>query len=712
MRKLPSLVTAGLAAAALLATPVTSVAHEGHEGPEPPQPAPTGSGFQKVTLNDTPGEPIDLVVLPDGRVLHTTRNGQIWLNDPDTGLNTLAAELDVYEHDEEGLQSIAIDPDFGRTNNWIYLYYAPPLDTPTDDPSTPDINEGDAPETGSPEDFEPFHGYSLLSRFELTGDTIDLSTEQQILQVETDRGLCCHVGGDIVFDSQGLLYLSTGDDTNPFSSGGYTPIDERENRNPAFDAQRTSGNTNDLRGKVLRIDVQEDGSYTIPEGNLFEPGTEGARPEIYLMGLRNPFRIEINRANDELYVGDYSPDASSYDPERGPDGQGRWIATQEAGNYGWPYCVSPDIAYVDYDFETGESRGEFDCANLVNDSPNNTGLTELPPVEQPDVWYGYDESEEFPELGTGGIAPMAGPVYEYDPRNSRGRHPVAWPEEYAGMPLFYEWTRHYIKAFHLDESRELTEITDVLPDMEFSGIIDMEFGPDGALYLLEYGEGYFAQNPEAQLARIDYVGPDGNYSPVPRASADVTSGQAPLTVQFSSEGTEDPEGDRLRYAWDFDSDGRIDSRDPNPTYTYEENGAYTANLRVTDVGGPQRGRAVSAEVQIVVGNEAPVVTFITPQDGDEFAFGDTIAFEVEVEDDQEVDCSRMTVTYILGHDSHGHPQTSATGCSGTIRTTDPEGHDPENDNLFGVFNATYTDPGDDDLPPLTGSAEVILTPTH
>ena len=47
-----------------------------------------------------------------------------------------------------------------------------------------------------------------------------------------DRGICCHVGGDIVFDENGNLLLSTGDDTNPFQSDGYAPIDEREGRNP------------------------------------------------------------------------------------------------------------------------------------------------------------------------------------------------------------------------------------------------------------------------------------------------------------------------------------------------------------------------------------------------------------------------------------------------------------------------------------------------
>ena len=70
---------------------------------------PPDSSFQKVTLEDSPGEPMDLVVLPDLRVLHTTRNGEVRMHDPKTGLNTVAAALDVYQHDEEGLQSIAID---------------------------------------------------------------------------------------------------------------------------------------------------------------------------------------------------------------------------------------------------------------------------------------------------------------------------------------------------------------------------------------------------------------------------------------------------------------------------------------------------------------------------------------------------------------------------------------------------------------------------
>jgi glucose/arabinose dehydrogenase len=117
----------------------------------------------------------------------------------------------VYQHDEEGLQSIALDPNF-EDNGRVYLYYSQPLDTPVDDPATPTVNEGDAPEFGTPEQFAAFEGVIRLSRFQWEGDTIDLGSEQQILDMPVDRGICCHVGGDIVFDGDGNLPPLTGSD--------------------------------------------------------------------------------------------------------------------------------------------------------------------------------------------------------------------------------------------------------------------------------------------------------------------------------------------------------------------------------------------------------------------------------------------------------------------------------------------------------------------
>jgi cytochrome c len=699
------LATSALVLAGLAALPATASAHPGHEHPGAPA-VPAASAFQKVTLNDRPGEPMSLAVLPDGRVLHTARGGAVRIYNPNTSLNTLAADVPVYQHDEEGLQGVAIDPNF-RRNSWVYLYYSPELNTPVDDPSTPAVNEGDAPFEGTAADFAPFKGVIRLSRFKLVGDELALNTEQKILDVPVDRGICCHVGGQIDFDSQGNLYLSTGDDTNPFFSDGYAPLDDRAGRNPAFDARRTAGNSNDLRGKLLRIKVGGQGGYSIPKGNLFRPGTAKTRPEIYAMGLRNPFRFDVDPVSDNVYMADYSPDNPEANPERGPAGHGRWMLIRKAGNYGWPYCVTPTLPYIDYDFETGTPGQPFNCLAPVNDSRHNTGRRVLPAVVQPDVWYSYEPSALFPELSEeadgDGISPMAGPAYRFQARNPSR---VKWPQEFEGRPLFYEWSRDYVKTFTLDRphGNTLRSIEDV--PIPVDNPMDMEFGPDGALYVLDYGDGYFSENPEAALYRIDYV--RGNRTPEPVVAADVTAGLAPLTVHFSSAGTVDADGDPLSYAWDFDADGVVDSTAANPTFTYTENGAFDATLRVTD----RTGRAAAASVLIVVGNAAPVVELTTtPGPDDPFSFGQTVQFTVTVTDDTPVDCSKVTVAYVLGHDEHGHPLSSTAGCTGTITTFLDSGHAGAS-NLRAVFVASYTDaPSQPDLPPLSGSDEVVLTPS-
>jgi cytochrome c len=686
---------------------------------------PNQSGFQKVTLNDRPGEPMSLAVLPDGRVLHAARTGEIRLHNPRNGTNNIvndmkAAPQGLYQHDEEGVQGIALDPAF-EDNDWVYVYYSPTLNTPTDVLGT-GINEGDAPESLTT-DFDRqrlalFNGYSLLSRFKFRSGKLDFATEQEILRVPMSRGICCHVGGQIDFDGEGNLYLSTGDDTNPFQSAGYAPLDDRVTRNPAFDSRRTSGNTNDLRGKLLRIRVGENGGYSVPRGNLFAQGTALTRPEIYAMGFRNPFRFAVNRQNGDVYVGDYSPDAQTANPLYGPEGIGRWMIVREPVNFGWPFCITPDSPYVDHDFTPDAPAGEeFNCFGPTNDSRNNTGLTRLPPVAQPDVWYSYNTgSELFPELfppnATGnGIGPMGGPAMVFD---SQIVSPFRWPREFNGQPLFYEWTRDIAKVFELNRpnGNRLVEIHPLLggaaipvPNVVLDNPMDMEFGPENALYTLEYGTGYFAELPAAQLARIDYVR-GGQYTPVVRGSATPASGTtAPLTVQFSSAGTTDANGDRLAYTWDFDSNGTVDSRVANPSHTYTARGVYEATLRVTD----QTGRSASWQVRVTVGNQAPRVQLAVVSTTPPFNFGDTVNFTVTVTDDQPVDCGRVSVAYILGHESHGHPQTSTAGCTGQISVPIDEAHAGAA-NISAVFVATYSDNPGGGEPPQQGSAEVRLVP--
>ncbi|WP_053740605.1 PQQ-dependent sugar dehydrogenase [Streptomyces sp. NRRL WC-3618] len=646
--------------------------------------------FQQVTLakgEPEVGEPMSLAVLPDRSVLHTSRDGELRITDA-AGNTRLAGQLDVYSHDEEGLQGIGVDPQFS-SNRFIYLYYAPPLNTPA----------GDAPETGTAADFAPFDGVNRLSRFVLNADgTLDNASEKKILDVPASRGLCCHVGGDIDFDAAGNLYLSTGDDTNPFQSDGFTPIDERANRNPAFDAQRSAGNTNDLRGKILRVKVNADGSYSVPDGNLFAPGTDRTRPEIYAMGFRNPFRFSVDKATGILYIGEYGPDAGAADPARGPAGQVEFARVTGPGNFGWPYCTGANDPYVDYDFATKASGAAFDCAAPRNTSPHNTGLTDLPPAQP--AWIPYDGAS-LPEFGDGSESPMGGPVYHYDPSLDSL---VKFPEAYDGDFFAGEFGRQWIKRISSDANGTVQSINDI--PWTGTQVMDMAFGPDGALYVLDYGVSWFGGDEHSALYRIENA-TDG-HSPVAQAAADVTSGPAPLKVKFSSAGTSDQDGDALTYSWDF-GDGTT-STSANPTHKYKKNGTYTATVTVKDT----TGRTGGASVQVVVGNTAPKVLLQLPQDGQLFAFGDAIPFKVKVsdrEDGRTIDCTKVEVTFILGHDSHGHPQTSANGCSGTIQTSADGGHDP-NANIFGVIDAQYTDLGGGGQAPLTTHDQNVVQPTH
>ncbi len=257
---------------------------------------PPDSKFQKVALDTNTSNPMALDVASDGRVFYVDRLGDVRIIQP-AGGTALAAHLNVFTSNESGLLNLALDPAFA-TNHFIYLYYSP---------SATSVDR--------------------LSRFTVNGNTLDLASERVVLDVPVQRAECCHHGAGMVFDkASGNLWLSTGDNTNPFASDGYTPIDEQSGRS-SWDAQRTAGNTNSLSGKVLRIHPQPDGSYTIPAGNMFAPGTANTRPEIYQMGFRNPFRMGMDPKTGFPMLANFGPDAGSANPNRGPQNTVEWDAT-------------------------------------------------------------------------------------------------------------------------------------------------------------------------------------------------------------------------------------------------------------------------------------------------------------------------------------------------------------------------------------------------
>lgn len=529
---------------------------------------PEENRFTKVVFKQNLNEPMELDFLDENRILWVERKGGLHIYNMETAQTKTLPFHEVHTGHEDGLLGIAADPNYAQ-NHWVYFFYSP-------------VGE---------------EARQHVSRFRLENDSLYLASEKVLLEIATQREECCHSAGSLEFGPEGNLFISVGDNTNPHESDGFGPIDEREGRGP-FDAQKSSANTQDLRGKILRIKPEADGSYSIPEGNLFADGSEG-RPEIYIMGNRNPFRFSIDDRDGTLYWGEVGPDAREDSVGRGPRGYDEINMARSAGNYGWPYFIADNKSYYDFDFTAEENGKAFNPEKPVNDSPNNTGAKELPPARPALVYYPYAESEEFPLLGSGSRNAMAGPIFYSEDYADSDRK---FPDYFDGKPLFYDWMRQWIFAASIQEDGALEKLSPFLPNMEFSNIIDMQYGPDGALYLLEYGSGWFSQNPDARLARIEFTA--GNRAPIAKIEADKTIGGVPMTVQFAGRNSVDYDGDPLSFAWNFGGQ-EVESTEANPKFTFEEPGIYRVRLEVKD----EEGLTSTTETEIMVGNEMPQLSW-------------------------------------------------------------------------------------------------------
>ena len=556
----------------------------------------------------------------------------------------------IYTNSEDGLYGPAIDNDFA-TNKWVYLFYSPQTVTDvklSDGSVVTQTTPTTTPPNAAPSKtaWDPYVGYFQLSRFKFvedaSGSRLDLGSEQQILRVPVNRQECCHVGGDIDFDTHNNLWLVTGDD-NPaggINGGGFGPsndqltdeqqtvrVDRRDRRHVHLDAstarrprrwpstprrpmstprwrrsrtsprtrsrpaaarpngerqrvlparqaagqpgagerrrrradrrhgrrprppRRAAGtsarpvtpaaralNTNDLRGKLLRFTVKagdiaaadankadfgQGGAYTIPAGNML-PLVAGApqaktRPEVYAMGFRNPFRVQVD-SNDVAYMTDYSPDSRVPQRSRGPAGTGRYEIVRKPSNYGWPTCYSSKLGYYKWNFHEwapgsadpappnrtvgvplNDPPEPHDCggANPVNDSRWNLeggpsvepGLRELPPVTDPDIWYSYNDnnwrrtrsarrasattprrparSRPAPPPSARGCsrssctaasARTAPTKYEYDPDNP---NPKKFPPYYDDSVIIGEFGQDMVREIKLDGDNHVFKISNV-----------------------------------------------------------------------------------------------------------------------------------------------------------------------------------------------------------------------------------------------------------
>jgi cytochrome c len=453
-------------------------------------PEPAATDFKKtiVLTSSTLDHPVHMAIAPDGRIfIGEMITGNIQVYKPGQASPVKAGTLPVNYDNENGLLGVAIPPDFA-TSQFLYVL--------ANDPSTTNRAQ-------------------VLWRYKVNGDLLDASTKTEILRIPRWKNGIYHDAGGMHFDKKGDLWLSSGDDTNPHdtSNAGFGPIYTLD---PGSDAQKSAANTNDLRGKISRIHPEAaltDGKwYTIPKGNLKETMASfwsadeltKVRPEIYAMGMRNPYRFTVDDQTGWLLWGEVGPDADQTVANRGRSGHDEFNIAMDPGYYGWPYCNGNQFAYNNVEYSTNAPRvigAKFDCSKLVNNSPNNTGVNKLPPARPAIIWYSVSNNADWPQMGTGQETAMAGPMYRYD-KNLKST--TKFPPQYDGRLFIWDWTRQTHKFIDFTADGKLNKFYD-FPVTGMKSDIAADYGPDGSLYVLQYSQsGYGDAN--AALIRIDYNG--------------------------------------------------------------------------------------------------------------------------------------------------------------------------------------------------------------
>ncbi|MFC1586347.1 PQQ-dependent sugar dehydrogenase, partial [Fibrobacterota bacterium] len=478
-----------------------------------PEPAP--EDFQVTVLHEGDlNAPSYLAVAQDaidGRVFVTDMTGEIWMHTPGSdSMNQIGSVTTAYD-EADGLSSIAVHPEF-PAKPWIYLLYS----------KNTSLNRRLA-----------------LERYDLVDGSLDMNSVVSVLEIPRHLVDNHNSGGGMVWDRQGNLYIGIGDnaDANDSINDGYAALYWPD---AGKDAQGTAANTADLRGKILRIHPEDDGTYTIPQNNFgevfaqffaAEPAraaqyldTALVRPEIYAMGCRNPFRLGINNLYGWVSWGDLGPEAQMTDLTRGPMGYDELNLARNPGFFGWPYAIGNNLAYqalvYDASGNLSPTSAPFPIEAGINTSANNTGIKDypLPPAQAPVIWYADNDNNEsvfFMGVG-GGEAAMSGPWYHWSPDVTG---PQKFPAYFNNKLIFWDWERPgNVKLLSFDANGVHTENTQWLikTDGSAGGVdhfwgspIAMEFGPDGALYVLKFSNsGYDGTTSQGarMLYRIDYVG--------------------------------------------------------------------------------------------------------------------------------------------------------------------------------------------------------------
>jgi PKD repeat protein len=604
--------------------------------------------------------PTAIAFAPGGKVFVGEKSGIVKVFDSTT--DTTATQVvdlrsKVQDYWDRGLLGLAVDPGFSAGRNFIYVLYTHdfnPEGSPASwgdmCPTPPGPNTDGCPVTGN------------LSRIPVDPTTgVATGPEQPLITDQWCQQFPSHSIGHLAFGPDGMLYVTGGDgasftntDWGQFGGGAGSPTPANPCGDPpspvgtalspptaeggalrSQSPRRVAGHPILLDGAVLRVDPATGNGVA---GNPLVGSADPNARRIIGYGLRNPFRFTFRPGTSELWVGDV--------------GWNTWEEVNRmtsptptsAVNFGWP-C-----------YEGAGHMSSYDSANLTICEDLYTAGSALGP------YYTYNHSASV--VAGDGCPTNAGSVISAISFYPGG----SYPGIYNGALFFGDHSRNCIWAM-LPGGNGLPSANNLRAFVVDPNSHPVDLAADPAT-----GDLFYANFEGGQIRRIQYIG--GNNPPQAVATANPTSGPAPLTVQFTGSGSSDPDGDALSYAWDLDGDGAYDdSTAANPSFTYTAAGTYTVRLRVTDARGAS---SVSAPITITVGagNTPPTPVIDTPSSSLTWAVGDTINFSGHATDTQDgtLPPSALTWTVILHHCTtgcHDHQVQTFTGvASGSFAAPD------------------------------------------
>jgi glucose/arabinose dehydrogenase len=630
---------AGVTAAVVIAAGVSVLQAQ-------PAAAAVPAGFTDTAVVTGLTSPTAVSFGTDGRVFIAEKSGLIKTYDSlaDT-TPTIVADLRPAVHNfwDRGLLGLALDPTY-PARPYLYTLYA--LDA---EPGGTFPRWGDqCPNPpGATQDGCLITG--RLSRLTLNASHVAI-TETPLI-TDWCQQFPSHSIGTVTFGPDGALYVSSGDGAsfNYVDYGqtgnpcGDPPLPAGSNLSPptaeggalrSQSVRRPAGEPVTLDGTVLRIDP--DTGDGLPGNPYFSSANPNAR-RIIASGLRNPFRMTTRPGTSELWAGDV--------------GWGTWeevnripVANDStAENFGWP-C-----------YEGAARQGGYDSANLnLCESlyaPGDPGHNA--------PYYAYNHSAKVVPTDpcpTGGSA-IAGLTFE---------NGSTYPGDYRGALFFADYTRNCIWAMRAGASGQ-PDPGQLVPFVTgAAGPVQVVTGPGGDVF-------YVAMN-SGELHRVSY--PVGNRPPTAVATAEPSSGSAPLTVQFNGTGSSDPDGDDITYAWDLDGDGAYDdSTSSQPVFTY--NTSTLVGLQVRDGAGATGTTTVAVSVDEPPSDD-PLPVIDSPPSTLQWSVGQTVTFSGHAIDRQDgtLPASALSWQLTLQHcpsNCHAHVVQTFDGvASGSFAAPDHE----------------------------------------